>query len=452
MSQPELATSRVRAHLLTIGDELLSGDIVDRHKAWLGQRCRALGIEVVRATTVRDREDEIIAAMRAAAAEAELCLVSGGLGPTTDDLTTIAAAKAAGVGLARRPELAERLEAFFASRGRALVEANLRQADLPEGAELLDNPIGTAAGFALEFPPALSPSRCLLCSMPGVPRELHKMMREQVEPRLHARHTLRPVPRRVYRILGRGESAVQEDIKAVFAAAAQRSPGLAAMFVHYRARYPEVQIILEALPGPDGVAATAEELASLDGALHQALGPALYAVGADHHTNEGPPDLATVVVRALEARGQTVTTAESCTGGGLGAAITTVSGSSAVFLGGVISYANAVKQNQLGVSADDLEAHGAVSEPVARSMAEGARTRLSSDYGVSTTGVAGPGGGSPEKPVGTVDVAVAGPDGTSYRRLRLFGERDTIRHASALWALKMLWDRLEVAPHGLTQP
>jgi nicotinamide-nucleotide amidase len=201
----------VRAHLLMIGDELLAGDVVDKNKAFLGQRCRSLGIEVVRASTVRDREDEIVAAMREAAIGADICLVSGGLGPTTDDLTSAAAAIAAGVELIRHADLATRIEAFFASRGRAMVEANLKQADLPAGATVLDNPIGTAVGFAVFVP--VQDRSCWLFSMPGVPRELHKMMCEQVEPRVRERFELQPIPRRVYRSLGRGESAVQHAIQ-----------------------------------------------------------------------------------------------------------------------------------------------------------------------------------------------------------------------------------------------
>lgn len=422
----------VRAHLLMIGDELLAGDIVDKNKAFLGQRCRALGVEVVRATTVRDREDEIVAAMREAVA-VDICLVSGGLGPTTDDLTAAAAARAAGVGLVRHPDLAARLEAFFAERGRALVEANLKQADLPAGATVLDNPIGTAAGFAIELAPA-----CWLFSMPGVPRELHMMMREQVEPRLRERFDLRPIPRRVYRLLGRGESAVQQAITGVVEQARTRSPGLANMFVHYRARYPEVQVILEATPGPDGTCATDGELAELDEPLGEAMAPALYAVGPD----EGPADLPQLLVEKLIARGLTVATAESCTGGGVGEAITEIPGSSATFVGGVIAYSNRVKIEALGVPAEILDAHGAVSEPVARAMAQGIRARFASDIGISTTGIAGPGGGTPDKPVGTVDVAVATASGTSYQRLRLFGSRDVIRQATVAWALKLTWDRL----------
>lgn len=414
-----------------IGDELLAGDVVDANKAFLGQRCRSLGIEVVRASTVRDREDEIVAAMREVRGQ-QICLVSGGLGPTTDDLTALAAAKAAGVGLVRNPELAARLEAFFAPRGRALVEANLKQADLPAGATVLDNPIGTAAGFAIEL------DHCWLFSMPGVPRELHMMMREQVEPRVRERFALEPIPRRVFRLVGLGESAVQQAITDVLAQARTRSPGLANMFVHYRARYPEVQVILEATAGSDGAAATQSELAELDSPMREVLSPALYAIGPD----EGPADLSQMLVQTLIERGLTVATAESCTGGGVGEAITAISGSSACFVGGVIAYSNRVKMDALGVPAEILEAHGAVSEPTARAMAEGIRARFASDIGISTTGIAGPAGGTPDKPVGTVDVAVATAAGTNYRRLRLFGSRDTIRHATVAWALKLAWDAL----------
>jgi nicotinamide-nucleotide amidase len=415
-----------------IGDELLAGDVVDRNKAFLGQRCRALGIEVVRASTIRDRENEIVAAMREAAEVSEVCLVSGGLGPTTDDLTAASAAIAAGVELVRHAELAARIEAFFEARGRAMVEANLKQADLPASATVLDNPIGTAAGFAVEL------GSCWLFSMPGVPRELHKMMREQVEPRVRERFELQPIPRRVYRSLGRGESAVQHAITDILAAARTSSPGLANMYVHYRARYPHVQVILEATPGSDGIGATQDELAQLDAPMREALAPALYAIGAD----DGPAELPELLVNMLIERGLTISTAESCTGGGVGEALTEVAGSSACFVGGVIAYSNQVKIDALGVSPEVLETNGAVSEPVARAMAEGIRARFGTDIGISTTGIAGPGGGTPDKPVGTVDVAVATATGTFYQRLSLFGPRDVVRKATVAWALKLVWDQL----------
>lgn len=439
--------TRVRAHLLMIGDELLSGDVVDENKAWLGRRCRALGVEVIRASTVRDREAEIVAAMREAAEDADLCLVSGGLGPTSDDLTAACAALAAGVELVRRPELAERLEAFFAARGRALVEANLKQADLPATADVLDNPIGTAAGFAVPIAAASrsASEACWLFSLPGVPRELRRMMLEQVEPRVRERFSLQTIPRRIYRAIGSGESSVAHNVQAVLAQARERSRGLANMFVHYRARYPEVQLILEATPGADNqpaseqAGASADELASLDEPLRAAIGPALYAIDDGEDEQQG---IAKLLVTSLIERGLTLACAESCTGGGIGAAVTAIAGSSACFLGGVIAYADAVKIAQLGVSPDDLETHGAVSEPVARAMAEGVRTRLGASIGVSTTGIAGPGGGSEAKPVGTVDVAVATASGTTYKRLQLLGTRGMIRHAATQWALKLVLDQL----------
>lgn len=445
---------RLRAHLLTIGDELLSGDVVDGNKAWLAQRCRLLGVEVVRATTVRDREDEIVAAIHVAAEHADLCLVSGGLGPTTDDLTAASAAKAAGVGLERNADLEARLIAFFSSRmpavtalspqssardREALIELNLKQADLPAGAVVLANPIGTAAGFGLRV------GACWLYSMPGVPRELRKMMREQVEPRLIAAADLTPVARRIYRAIGRGESSLQQGVSPALAEARTRSAGLANMYVHYRARYPEVTLILEATPGPDGATASADELASLDDVLREGIGAALYAVGPGN----GPPELATVLVGALIERGLTLATAESCTGGGIGEAITSVPGSSRCFVGGVIAYTNVIKRDQLGVGQADLDAHGAVSEPVVRAMAEGARTRLGSDLAIAVSGVAGPGGGTPGKPVGTVDVALAYAEGTDYKRLNLFGNRAAVRRATVLWALKLIWDRLGLPPAQL---
>jgi nicotinamide-nucleotide amidase len=232
-------------------------------------------------------------------------------------------------------------------------------------------------------------------------------------------------------------------VQAVLAAARERSSGLAHMFVHYRARYPEVQLILEATPGPAGQAgASASELASLDEPLRAAIGPALYLISDGEHEDQSEASLAKELVTRLLERGATLVTAESCTGGGVGAAVTAIAGSSACFLGGVIAYANAVKIAQLGVPADLLEAHGAVSEPVARAMAEGARVRLGADIGVAITGIAGPGGGSEAKPVGTVDFAVATAAGARYKRVRLFGKRDTIRHAATQWALKLVLDTL----------
>lgn len=446
------ASTRVRAErapratVLTIGDELLFGDIVDSNSAFLGRRCRELGLEVVRKLSVRDRVEEIVEALHEAAQGSEVILTSGGLGPTTDDLTAMAVARAAGVDLERHVPTVARLEAFFSARGRELLEANRKQADLPRGCTVLENPIGTAPGFAVELPRSSeigeSAGACLVACMPGVPREMKKMMREQIEPRLEARHGIAPHPRRVYRTLGRGESAVQEMIRPFLDEMRQRSPGLANVIVHYRAHMPEVLLTLEAAPGDDGAQATAEELEALDGPLAEVLGRELYGMG--------DLPLTPRLLHALERTGLTLATAESCTGGRIGALITDVPGSSAVYVGGVVSYAEAVKAAALGVPEAVLAEHGAVSAPVARAMAEGARTRLRADVAVSVTGLAGPGGGTEATPVGTLHFGVSlGPDITGgepltvHRHLKIPGaNRELIRSAATHAAIRLVWDQL----------
>ncbi len=420
------------ASLLTVGDELLAGDIVDSNKARMAAYARSLGFEVLRAVTVRDRQDEIASALRSIAAESDVCLVSGGLGPTTDDLTTVAVAEAAGRALRRDAEAEARLEQKFRLFGRPMPDANRKQADFPEGADILANPIGTAEGLSVELPG--SRGTCVVFVMPGVPRELEKMLDEQVSSRLRSRFDLAGIPRRTYRVLGHGESSVAARIEALLARARGRSAGLGAMYVHYRASIPQVSVTLEATPGPDGAQATADELASLDAAMIEALSPGLYGIGS--------AELAPRLVAALVDAGLTLATAESCTGGGVGALITGVPGSSAAYCGGVVSYSNEIKRSLLGVSPASLAEHGAVSEPVARAMARGARDRLESDLAVGITGIAGPGGGSPEKPVGTVHIGVADGSETFHKALRFRGNRGTVQRAAALWALKLVWDRL----------
>ncbi len=419
------------AWLLTVGDELLAGDIVDGNKARLAQSARALGLEVRRAVSVRDRIEEIVAALREAATEANVCLVSGGLGPTTDDLTTAAVAEAAGRPLRRDPDAVLRLEEKFRRYGVPMPPANLKQADFPEGGEILPNPIGSAEGLRCELPGA---NACQVFVMPGVPHELERMLAEQVVPRVRERFSLRPVPRRAYRMIGLGESAVAARVEPIVDRARERSPGLAGVYIHYRAHMPQVTVALEATPGPGGAQATIEELAALDAELLEALGSAVYGIGE--------LDLPARVVAALTGAGLRFATAESCTGGGLGAMLTAVSGSSACFRGGIISYDNDVKERLLGVPAELLAAHGAVSEPVARAMALGARRQLQSDLAAGITGIAGPGGATPDKPVGTVHVAIADGEETFHKALALRGTRAIVQQASALWALKLLWDRL----------
>jgi nicotinamide-nucleotide amidase len=420
------------AILLSVGDEILAGDIADTNAAFLGTRCRTVGLTVRRATSVRDRVDEIVSALRDAADNARVVLVCGGLGPTTDDLTSAAVARAAGVALQRDEAALQRLREKFSALGRSMPEANQKQADFPEGATILPNPIGSAEGFSLSL------GRACVFVMPGVPREMKKMMLEQVEPKLGEHLELRPVPRRIYRLLGRGESSVAQSIAPVLEAARARSPSLAAMYVHYRASMPEVQVMLEATPGPDGAQATEDELRTLDGAMTEAIGVALYGIGAD--------PLAPRVLAGLQAAGKWIVTAESCTGGGVGRQLAAIPGASAAYLGGIIAYDNRIKAQLLGVPEAMLREHGAVSEPVARAMAAGARVAMGADLAVSITGIAGPSGGTREKPVGTVHFAVCDAEGTDHKRLQLRGDRGTVQRAAEQWALKLAWDRLGLRP------
>lgn len=427
-STPSQLLPRVVARIVAIGDELLSGDTVNSNATTMATRCRRLGIVVDRVITVRDRQEEIVSALREASDGAAVCFVCGGLGPTTDDLTTVAIAAAAGVEVERDAAALDRLEKKFASFGREMPPANRKQADFPTTATVLANPIGTAEGFSMPL------GDSIIFVMPGVPREMRRMFDEQVSPVLQERFRVEPTPRRMYRTLGRGESSLAKVVEPIVAAARERSAGLASMFVHYRASTPEVLVILEATPGADGIAATEEELRSLDAELLPALEPAVYGIGET--------ELPQRVVTALDQAGLTMSTAESCTGGGIGRRIASVAGASNVFGGGTIAYANSVKEQVLGVDAALLREHGAVSEATAKAMAQGGRAATRSDLCVAVTGIAGPGGGTPEKPVGTVHIDVFDGEAHVHQALRLRGNRGTVQHCSELWALKLVWDRL----------
>ncbi len=424
----DAATSPVVARIVSVGDELLSGDTVNTNATGMAEACRRLGVVVEQVVTVRDRIDEIVAAVQAAAASADVCFVSGGLGPTTDDRTTEAVAAAAEVEVVRDDAALARIEGKFAAMGYTMAPMNAKQADFPAGATILPNPIGTAEGYVV------SVAGCPVFVTPGVPREMKKMFAEQITPQLRESFALQAVPRRMYRALGRGESSLAKVVEPIVEAARARSSGLASSFLHYRASTPEVLVILEGTAGASGHAATEAELQSLDAEISAAMAPALYGIGE--------ATLPARVVDALTHAGLTLSVAESCTAGGTGRTITSVPGSSAAFLGGIVAYSNALKTALLGVEEALLQAHGAVSEPVAKAMAEGARKATGSDLCVAITGIAGPGGGSAEKPVGTVHIDVFDGEAHLHKKLKLRGNRGTVQHCAELWALKLVWDRL----------
>ncbi len=380
----------MRAEILTIGDELLRGEIVDSNKSLLSERLLGLDVETHWQTSVRDDPAEMTDAFRRAVGRADVVLVSGGLGPTRDDLTAEVLAQSFGRKLVLDEAALDTIRAFFHSVGRGMTENNAKQAYFPEGAEVLPNPIGTAPGFVIDE------QGCLVFSMPGVPRELQRMLGEQVLPRIAARlgsgGTV--VRARLLRTFGMGESTLDAEL-ADIATGGDVSLG-------FRTAFPDNYL------RPVARAASAEEaeakLARVCEAIRARLGPLVYG--------EGEQTLATVVGHLLRGHGQTLAVAESCTGGLVAQLLTEVPGASDYFLGGVVAYSNEAKSRQLGVPEALLAEHGAVSEPVARAMAEGARARFGADLAVATTGISGPTGGSPGKPVGLVQVALARETGT----------------------------------------
>jgi nicotinamide-nucleotide amidase len=403
----------LRSAVVAVGEELLLGDVVNGNAAWLGAVLAAAGAPVVHSSAVGDDVDRIVTALRRAAEDAEVVLVTGGLGPTSDDRTREALARLADVPLDRLPELEQRLRDRFASFGRPLQDQVLRQADVPRGAVPLDNPVGTAPGLRLEV------DGRVVFALPGPPHELAAVATASVLPEL-ARRTGTTLVTRTLHCAGAGES----DVAARVEQALTVPDGVV---LAYLAGNGIVRVRLSA------AGASAEQVAArldpLVDAAAAALGDAVF--GRDDDT------LAGVVLRGLRERDASVAVAESLTAGLLGAALTAVAGSSAVFRGGLLVYATDLKQTLAGVPGPLISAHGAVSAQVAGAMAAGVRERVGATYGVALTGVAGP-DEQEGQPIGTVHVAVSGPDGAAVRSLRLPGDRDRVRALAVTTALDLL--------------
>jgi competence/damage-inducible protein CinA-like protein len=406
------------AELIFTGDELLRGDIVNSNQAYLGQRLLDLGIFATRAVSVSDDLSAIVEVIRESLARRpEVLVLSGGLGPTEDDLTREAAAEALGLPLEHHEDLVDQIRERFAARGYRMGESNRKQAQLPQGATAI--PIsGTAPGFFLEY------EGTLVVALPGVPWELKEMWEGTIEPRLAARpgagagHAVRRI-----RVFGIGESMAAEKLADLPWRGADVEIGT-------RASLEELTIILR---GP-ATAGGARHLDEVQARVCAVLGDRVLGVDG--------PGLPEIAGRLLLERGLTVAVAESCTGGLVGKRFTDIPGSSDYFLGGVTAYGNQVKTKVLGVPGELLAEHGAVSSEVAAALAEGVAELLASDCALSTTGVAGPGGGTEEKPVGLVFIGSVVKGATEVERLRLFGRRDQIRERAALAALDLLRRRL----------
>jgi nicotinamide-nucleotide amidase len=411
----------VRVEVVTIGTELLLGYTVDTNGAELGRALAAAGVEVVRRTAVADRPEAIRAAVAEALERTGFVLTTGGLGPTRDDMTKAVVAELFGRRLVLDPELVAGLEARFRRLGRPMPAINRTQAEVPEGASVLPNPRGTAPGLWLE-----DGTGRVAVLLPGVPHEMRGLLAEQVLPRLVARAGAGPGGARVVRSRAVRTTGVPESVLAERVGPIESE--LAPLTLAY-------------LPSPDGVdlrvTAWGLEAEEAERRLAAAVARLRAAVGSDCYGDDDA-DLAAIVLERLRRERRRLGVAESCTGGMLSARITAIPGSSEVFVGGVVAYADAVKTAALQVPLEVLQAHGAVSEATVVAMAEGAQRVFAADCAMAVTGIAGPGGGSPEKPVGTVWLA-ARVHATTRAVRRLFpGDRDAIRRRAAQAALDLL--------------
>jgi nicotinamide-nucleotide amidase len=418
----------MKAAILAVGSELLGTDRLDTNSLRLTALLDRYGVELRRKAVIGDSEEEVATELRNLLGRVDLILITGGLGPTSDDITREAVAAALGRHLHLDGEVLAALEQRFQSLGWRMPEVNRRQAQVVEGAEVLANDRGTAPGLRVES------EGTHLFLFPGVPNELEGLMVSALEPWLAERAGGVAREMAVLKIAGLPESVVEERI-----APAYEEFGREAITILANAG--EIRLQATAA-GPE--AERRSHLQAMVARLSELAGDAVY-------TTRDEDTLESVVGDLLRAAGTTLTAAESCTGGLFSQRITAVAGSSDYFLGGAITYSNELKTQMVGVPPEMIAEHGAVSEPVARAMAEGVRRTLGSDWGVGITGIAGPGGGSEEKPVGTVHVAIAGPgDGeVEHRKLRLPGDRDRVRRFSAQVVLEMLRRRLLAADQSI---
>jgi len=396
--------------LLMVGDELLDGRTRDTNSEWIIDRTREAGWHIAQIEVIADDVDLIASAISRHSERATAILVSGGLGPTCDDLTRDGLALAMGAELEFDTQVFAHIEALFVARGRPMSGSNRRQAMRPSAARVIDNPVGTAPGLLAEV--AATP----VALLPGVPTELKAMFEATLMGQFAPLLDGSAVPMRRLRTTGIAESTLADMVEDALSGDGQ-------LDLAYCVSTWGVDILLR---DPDPA-----RLQHLAAVLHSSLDDLVFG--------ERDSSLPGAVLEHLRALGQTVAVAESCTGGLLGAALTSVPGSSEIVLGGVIAYPNALKESLLDVPAGLLEAHGAVSEEIARAMARGVCARTGADWGISTTGVAGPGGGTKEKPVGMVCVGLCGPglDATA-RSLRLSSGRDSVRRWSVATALDAL--------------
>ena len=410
----------MNVELVNTGSELMLGRVLNKHQQWLCRRLADLGHVVTRQVAIADTGGEIQAAVREALGRADLVITTGGLGPTSDDLTRELIAEMLGKKLIENKEVLAHIENFFAKRNRPRPAKTSVETFVPEGAIVFLNQTGTAPGLAIKIESKVQ----WLVMLPGPPRELRPMFDDSVVPLLKREFADEIFICRTLRTTGVGESRVQEMVETELQPLVQRG-----LEVGYCARPGAVDVRLTAAGAGAG-----KIVRDAEAVVKKILGENIFGFDDDEIEN--------VVVRLLTEQKRTLALAESCTGGNLAHRVTNVPGASAVFLGGVVSYANDVKEKFLGVRAETLQQHGAVSEAVAREMAEGAREKFGADFAIAVTGIAGPSGGTKEKPVGTVFVALAASAGTEVKQFLNPWDRETFKQVTAQQALEMLRRRL----------
>jgi len=417
----------VKIEIVTIGDELLLGFTIDTNAAHLARELASIGVEIVHRTTVGDNASDIADAVRAGLDRTRAVITTGGLGPTSDDLTKPSIAELFGRKLYRDDAIVEGMKARWARLKRTgpFPESNIAQAMIPEGATILPNQHGSAPGIWLE-----DEKGRWVAMLPGVPREMRGLLADEVMPRIRKLvesqgGSVPAIKSRTLRTTGIAESALADQLGEL----ARGFDGLSLAFLP-SVESVDLRLTSRGLP-------TAEA----DDALERGI-LKLRAAAGRYVYGEGTADLAEIVLDACRRRDVKLSVAESCTGGLLGARLTAIPGSSEVFVGGILAYDNSVKRAMLGVTDEELEEHGAVSEVVASKMARSVRERLKTDIGIAITGVAGPGGGTAAKPVGMVWVALDGI-GAQARCLRLFGTREEVRQRAVQASLDMVRRALE---------
>ncbi|CAG5068928.1 Nicotinamide-nucleotide amidohydrolase PncC [Dyadobacter sp. CECT 9623] len=408
--------SSTRAEIITIGDEILFGQIIDTNTQWIGTQLTDIGIRPTRKTSVGDNKQDILSAFTEASQRASVIIVTGGLGPTRDDITKHTFCEYFHTELEINQDALALVTSFFAKRGRVMTELNIQQAALPKNCTYIPNLWGTAPGMWFEK------DNVVYVSLPGVPYEMKNLMEHEILPRLKARFSTTIIQHKSIRTIGIGESFLAEKI-ADWETALPEHIKLA-----YLPHFGQVRLRLTGTGTDQGI--LDRDLQAQVSAVTPLIEEFIFGYDLD--------ELETVVGSLLKENNATLGTAESCTGGYVASRITSVSGSSQYFEGSVVSYSNAVKTNVLGVKKETLLEFGAVSEQTAREMAEGARKVLNTTFAIATTGIAGPDGGTPDKPVGTVWIACATPNETFTQLLSLRNDRKINIELTSSYALNLL--------------